>query len=167
MRAADIVQSVFAGLPPANPANAANPRAIACDSGLRTAANPCESGARLTAIRSHSQAFAKPETRAIAGDSQDSQLAQGSGPKTLAEAPRLTARQRLLAWGWPADLAAETAARIEARRADDPRRTCAECSSYRPGVHRCARHRAAALPGPDVGRDLAALPQHCPGFTPT
>lgn len=162
MRAADIVQSVFAGLPPAN---AANPRASASDPGLRTAANPCESGARLTAIRSHSQAFAKPETRASASDSQDSQLSQGSEAKTQAEAPRLTARQRLLAWGWPADLAAETAARIEARAADDGRRTCAECTHYRPGVHRCARHRAAALPGPDIGPDLAALPQHCPGFT--
>jgi hypothetical protein len=66
-----------------------------------------------------------------------------------------------LRWRWPADLAEATAARIARRQADDDRRTCPECPHYRPG--RCSRHRAAGLLHPDLGPDLAALPQRCPG----
>ena len=44
----------------------------------------------------------------------------------------------------------------------DDRRLCLECRSYRPG--RCGNHRAARLHSPEVGRDLAALLQRCPGF---
>jgi hypothetical protein len=76
----------------------------------------------------------------------------------------LTVQARLLRWGWPAPEAKRVAARLAARDADDPRRTCTECSHYRPAAHRCAEHRRAGLQSPDVSRDLAELPQHCPGF---
>ena len=71
---------------------------------------------------------------------------------------------RLLRWGWPEADAAATAARIEARHADDERRTCAECRHYRPSFHRCHNHRCAGLMAADIGRDLAGLHQRCPGF---
>lgn len=72
---------------------------------------------------------------------------------------------RLLAWGWPADLAEATAARAVALPADDDRVLCVQCAYYRPTVHRCAAWHAARLKSPDVGRDLAVLPQRCPGFS--
>lgn len=49
-------------------------------------------------------------------------------------------------------------------RADDLRVTCNECGFYRPW--RCGNYRYALLSTPDVGADLAALPQWCPGFEP-
>ena len=60
--------------------------------------------------------------------------------------------------------AAETMAdRLVIRdREQDDRRTCLECTTYRPG--RCVNHRRAGLQAPDVGRDLATLLQRCPGF---
>ena len=50
-------------------------------------------------------------------------------------------------------------------REQDDRRTCLECTTYRPG--RCGNHRLAGLQAPDVGRDLATLLQRCPGFQPS
>ena len=50
-------------------------------------------------------------------------------------------------------------------REQDDRRTCLECTTYRPG--RCGNHRRAGLQAPDVGRDLATLLQRCPGFQPS
>lgn len=47
----------------------------------------------------------------------------------------------------------------------DARVTCLSCRHYRPG--RCDNHRRARLSAPDVGRDLAGLLQHCPGFEGT
>lgn len=44
----------------------------------------------------------------------------------------------------------------------DARVTCITCTHYRP--HRCGNHRAAGLQSSDVGRDLATLLQHCPGW---
>jgi hypothetical protein len=63
--------------------------------------------------------------------------------------------------------AAETMAdRLVIRdREQDDRRTCLECTTYRPG--RCGNHRRAGLQAPDVGRDLATLLQRCPGFQPS
>lgn len=63
--------------------------------------------------------------------------------------------------------AAETMAdRLVIRdREQDDRRTCLECTTYRPG--RCGNHRRAGLQAPDVGRDLATLLQRCPGFRPS
>lgn len=45
----------------------------------------------------------------------------------------------------------------------DHRHLCVECRHYRP--HRCGNHRAAGLTAADVGRDLATMFQHCPGFS--
>lgn len=70
--------------------------------------------------------------------------------------------ERLLRWGWPSELAEATADRVARRAADDDRRTCYECQHYAPG--RCRHHKSAGLRHPDVGRDLASLPQRCPGF---
>lgn len=44
------------------------------------------------------------------------------------------------------------------------RHLCLECKHYRPG--RCGNHKAARLHAADVGRDLATMFQHCPGFRP-
>lgn len=46
----------------------------------------------------------------------------------------------------------------------DDRRCCVECAHWRPGGRRCANHRAAGLHSAEVGADLAALPQRCPGI---
>lgn len=78
------------------------------------------------------------------------------------EARRLSILARLRRWGWPADEAELTATRIAARSADDDRHACPECAHYIPD--RCRNHAAALLHGPEVGRDLAALPQRCSGF---
>lgn len=45
---------------------------------------------------------------------------------------------------------------------DDDRVTCQRCQHYRPS--RCSNHRRAGLDKADLGRDLATLPQRCPGF---
>lgn len=75
-------------------------------------------------------------------------------------------RARLLRWGWPVPAAEALAERLARRDADpggDERVSCAgECVHYRPGC--CGNHRRAGLPAADVGRDLAGLPQRCPGF---
>lgn len=152
---------------PAKAAKAAKTRASACDPADSAPANPLRKSANLArppaparadsqGFADHSQTWNRPGTRASACDSQDSQDSQGSTRATII-------RDRLLRWGWPADLAAATAARIARRHADDDRRTCPECARYRPG--RCLRHRAAGLLAPDVGPELAALPQRCPAFT--
>ena len=72
-------------------------------------------------------------------------------------------RARLLSWGWPEPEAEALAERLERRDADDDRRTCVECSHFR---RRCGNHRRAGQLTPELGRDLAALPQRCPGFDP-
>ena len=71
-------------------------------------------------------------------------------------------RDRLIRWGWSEADAEALSERLERRDADDDRRTCVECSHYRPG--RCGNHRCADLHTADVGRDLATMPQRCPGF---
>lgn len=47
-------------------------------------------------------------------------------------------------------------------RAADERVSCIDCGHYR--HRRCSSYRRAGLSGPDVGRDLAELPQRCHGF---
>jgi hypothetical protein len=76
----------------------------------------------------------------------------------------LDVRARLLRWGWSEAEAERVAGRIACRGADDDRRTCIECSNYRPATHACAVHARAGLMGSDVSRDLAEVPQRCPGF---
>jgi hypothetical protein len=77
---------------------------------------------------------------------------------------RADVRERLLRWGWDAAEAERVADRIARREADDDRRTCIECAHYRPASHRCTNHKGAGLLTAAVGRDLAELPQRCPGF---
>lgn len=75
----------------------------------------------------------------------------------------LDRRARLLRWGWAAEDAEKLAERLVRRdREQDERVNCTDCRHYRPG--RCGNHRRAGLHAPEVGRDLAALLQRCPGF---
>ena len=72
-------------------------------------------------------------------------------------------RARLMRWGWPEVEAEATAERLVLRdRAGDDLVSCTECQHYRPG--RCGNARRAGLHSAEVGRDLAAMPQRCPGF---
>jgi hypothetical protein len=72
---------------------------------------------------------------------------------------------RLLRWGWAEADAEKLAERLVKRdREQDERRSCTECSHYRPG--RCGNHQRADLHSADVGRDLAAMLQRCPGVQP-
>jgi hypothetical protein len=78
----------------------------------------------------------------------------------------LDRRARLLRWGWAEPDAETLAERLLTRdREHDDRVSCADCAHYRPG--RCGNHRRAGLHLPDVGRDLAATLQRCPGFQST
>ena len=85
---------------------------------------------------------------------------------TEADIARFVARRdRLMRWGWHEADAEALAERLVKRDRDgDVRVTCVECTHYRPG--RCGNHRSAMLSSPDVGRELATLPQRCPGFKP-
>jgi hypothetical protein len=166
MRAIDIAREAFAGLAAANLANPANPRTIASDAGLRTGCESCESDpppeASPDEIRRVRSAFAWPQTRANACDSQDSQHSQGGAVELHSRTRRDAVLARLLRWGWPRDEAETTAARIARRATDDDRRTCPECAHAAPG--RCRNHKRADLRSREIGRDLATLPQRCPGF---
>lgn len=73
-------------------------------------------------------------------------------------------RARLLRWGWPADQAEALADWLTCRDVvgDDDRVSCTDCRHYRPG--RCGNHRRAGLQSAELGRDLAGMPQRCPGF---
>lgn len=78
----------------------------------------------------------------------------------------LNRRARLLRWGWPESEAEKLADRLVRRdRESDPRLSCADCDAFRPG--RCGNHQSAGLKSPEVGRDLVALLQRCPGYRPT
>ena len=83
---------------------------------------------------------------------------------TDADIARFTARRdRLTRWGYPTTDAEALAERLTLRdRSGDERVSCTECAHYRPG--RCGNHRAARLYCAEVGLDLAALLQRCPGF---
>lgn len=75
----------------------------------------------------------------------------------------LDRRARLLRWGWPEPEAEKLADRLVRRdREHDERVSCTDCRHHRPG--RCGNHRRAGLNVADVGRDLAAMLQRCPGF---
>lgn len=71
-------------------------------------------------------------------------------------------RDRLLRWGWvEADAEALAERLVKRDREHDARHLCVECRHYGPG--RCGNHVRAGLGTADVGRDLACLPQRCPG----
>ena len=77
----------------------------------------------------------------------------------------LDRRSRLIRWGWPEGEAEKLADRLARRdREADPRVSCTDCRHYRPG--RCGNHRRAGLHSAELGRDLAALLQRCPGSQP-
>jgi hypothetical protein len=185
----DDLLSAFAVPTPAkaaNPANRESGRGLAADStlceGLRILANPAGT---QTQGNPDSQTFAAvrnpsngPGSKERCGLSQNSQNSQGY-PSTRAapEALDLDAvawsaddierfldrRTRLLRWGWAEPEAERLAERLVIRdREADPRVSCTDCKHYRVGL--CGNHRRAGLQAPDVGRDLAALLQRCPGF---
>jgi hypothetical protein len=77
----------------------------------------------------------------------------------------LERRSRLLRWGWSEQDAEKLAERLVRRdREQDERVSCMDCAHYRPG--RCGNHRRAGIGTADVGRDLVAMLQRCPGFQP-
>jgi virulence-associated protein VagC len=84
-----------------------------------------------------------------------------------AEIAAFTARVTLfMRRGVSATDADDLAERLTLRDRDgDARRMCIECSNYRPG--RCGDHKRAGLHTAELGRDLAALLQRCPGFQPS
>ena len=117
--------------------------------------------------------------RAALRDAKPELLALLSGAAEAAEAPEADAigwtdtdlirfcdrRARLMRWGWSEAEAEKLAERLVQRdREHDERVSCTDCQHYRPG--RCGNFRRAGLHAPDVGRDLAALLQRCPGFAP-
>lgn len=79
---------------------------------------------------------------------------------------RTARRDRLICCGWPeaeADEVLDWLARGGGRGGSDDRRCCVfDCAHYRPG--RCGNWRRAGLGSPGPGRDLAVMPQRCPGF---
>ena len=77
----------------------------------------------------------------------------------------LDRRARLMRWRWSEADAEKLAERLVIRdREQDDRVSCTDCRYYRPGF--CANHQGAGLRERNVGRDLAALLQRCPGFCP-
>ena len=75
----------------------------------------------------------------------------------------LDRRARLIRWGWAEPEAEKLAERLVIRdREHDERVSCTDCGHYRPS--RCGNHRWAGLHGFEVGRDMAATLQRCPGF---
>ena len=185
------VRVAFAALPPAKAANPANREhpcgpapALAVCEGLRIPANAAGADAEASpdsqtfaAIRNRQNRPGSVEPR---GFSQDSQNSQGCplqittvGDSDLAAVAWTDAdivhfldrRARLLRWGWPEPDAEKLAERLVIRdRERDDRVSCTDCRHYRPG--RCGNHRRAGLNVADVGRDLAAMLQWCPGFQP-
>ena len=181
------VRVVIAAPTPAKAANSAKseqPCGFAADS---AAANSCESlricgvgGSKFAAIRKHSQEQKAPQSEQPCGFSQDSQDSQGCPPPCAApEALDLAAvawtdgdiarfldrRARLMRWGWPETDAEQLADRLVRRdREADDRVSCTDCRHYRPGC--CGNHKRAGLSMADVGRDLVAMLQRCPGFQP-
>ena len=166
----------------ANSAKSEQPCGSPADS---PSANGCESlriggacGSKFAGIRKHSQEQKAPESEHPRGFSQDSQDSQGCPPPCAApEALDLAAvswtdgdiarfldrRARLMRWGWSETDAEKLADRMVMRdREADDRVSCTDCTHYRPS--RCGNHKRASLSTADVGRDLAAMLQRCPGF---
>lgn len=155
------------------------PAATFCD---RQAAGAQESQ-RVAGSR---RAQATPQTRANPQESQESQKSQGStreGAEAAAGCTATTApeawtppawsdadiahfkarRDRLIRWGYSSPDAEALADRLTRRDlTDDDRVSCVDCVQYRPG--QCGNHRAARLDTKEIGHDLVAKLQRCPGF---
>lgn len=174
---------------PANAANSANRkhwRGLAADmapcedlrisaNGQQVSASAAQDSQTFAAVRRTANTLESTERRGFSQDSQDSQVhpSQWAAGEDLdlsavawtdADIARyLDCRARLLRWGWAEPDAEALADKLVRRdREQDERVSCTDCRHYRPG--RCGKHRRAGLHAPDVGRDLAALPQSCPGF---
>lgn len=157
---------------------------------LRQAATSCDihgpSDSESQNVAGSRKGQTTPQTRANPQESQKSQMSQGStrnNPATTGDSATATAepwpapawsdadiarfkarRDRLIRWGNTAADAQELADRLTRRDlTDDDRVSCVDCGQYRPG--RCGNHRTARLNTNEVGHDLAALLQRCPGFT--
>ena len=65
----------------------------------------------------------------------------------------------------PAAVQPDTTAVARQLQDPDPRVTCSGRRHYWRSS-RCLNHRQALLSTSEIGPDLAALPQHCPGFAP-
>ena len=129
-------------------------------------------------VRNPANRTASEQPRGLSQDSQDSQgcpEAKHCDPLSLdlaavawtdADIARfLDRRARLVRWGWAEPSAEKLAERLAIRDRDrehDERVNCTDCGHYRPG--RCSNHRRAGLHGSEVGHDLAAMLQRCPGF---
>jgi len=186
---------------PANPAKAAKTRASASSA---ADSDPCESLRKFAnlahgraATAPDSQKFAdirkvqnRPETRASACDSQDSQLSQGYHPENEARPFRLApadaavahadawtdaqielfkARlRRLLALGFSPQDAEDLAERLHLRDLHaDHRHLCLECLHLAGSTAtgwRCRNARAARV-ARDLPAELVTMAQDCPGFS--
>lgn len=143
----------------------------ACD-GLRIAANDLPDSQPVAAVRNLSNRAESEQRRGVSQNSQHSQgvpahvdsQALAAVAWTDADVSRFIARRdRLMRWGWRETDAETLAERLTIRDRDgDGRASCTECRHYRPG--RCSNHQRAGLWSPEVGRDLAAVLQRCPGF---
>ena len=116
---------------------------------------------------------AKPELMAMLKNSgQGGQGGQGNQASHVgtvagwddADIARFIARRdRLMRWGWSEAKAEQVAERLTLRDHEgDDRTSCVECRHHRPG--RCSNHPTADLHTGEVGCDLAAMLQRCPGF---
>lgn len=87
-------------------------------------------------------------------------------PSKGSKAPFVARVALFMRRGLEASDADDLAERLHLRDATgDDRRLCLECRHYRPG--KCVNHRRAGLASADVGHDLVALAQRCPGFVET
>lgn len=127
---------------------------------------------RLTDDQRAALRLAKPELLALLAEGQPhharAYMADAfAGTWTDDDIARFSERcARLMRWGWPEADAQALAERLVIRdRSGDDRASCIECQHHRPG--RCGNHRAAGLHSPDVGHDLAAMLQRCPGHQMT
>lgn len=107
---------------------------------------------------------ARPELLALLRDAQPGPIGLDAVAWTDTDIARFHDRRaRLLRWGWAEAEAEELADRLVQRDRDaDDRVSCADCQHYRPG--HCGNRTRAGLNAADVGRDLAATLQRCPGF---
>lgn len=157
------------------PANPAKPAKDEPSCGLPDDSEVCEELRDTANVDPNSQSFAGVREPGSGsgnehwrGSSQFSQDSQGQPADNSSSDPERdrarTRRERLQRWGWPLIEAEAMAERLARRdREGDERVSCSDCANYRPG--RCVNHKRAGLQSAEVGRDLAAMLQRCPGFS--
>ena len=134
--------------------------------GIRVAPSASLTDAHRQAIRDHRAELLSLLTPTVAAD-LDRCCWPHSDAMNGAELERFAKRvQQATRRGISTEAAEAMADRLVIRdREQDDRCACLECATLRPG--RCGNYRHAGLQGPDVGRDLAAMLQRCPGFQPS